>query len=1186
MAGSPSSQDLYHLSTSPRVLEDCDRCVLSDKRLFYLYSPARRSYWEPPLAAWTCSFGLPYGYERAIDEFGTSYYVNHIRQETSYEDPRCLSNGLTSGAMPPTARVCHLSRSPDLGFGFVAASEKPVVIQFVTPGGPSDGRLLPNDQILQINDQDVRYSDKNEVVDMIRSAQGVLKLTVAQKVVDSTENTTTPRKVRFTERVCVAGSPVELNSLTILPNVFRVYLENGQTKSFKYNSFTTVNEVIQIFVEKLNIKEPELFALATEQPITLSPAKLHVLRNSCLIEKMINESSSSRLRFRLRVVFPTRDVIAYSVDDPTGFEYFYHQCVNDFVDGRFVDMRYEACLRLAALHIRQVWFDSKGKRRVDLNKIERDYGLATFLPTIWLEKVRKKEVRKHLRFFLRKDDHGFDSLKSLSKQKSGYKFNEDNNLSNILRIKYVTILSHLPGFGGKSFRVSYKPTNMDMIMQIDPSVGLVVRYPGKTTLPAMTINLDLLESIYICPETDSTKLLTLKLAPNTNSTPRNLEFVVEKEDSEDFSSYILGYTKVLCGKEIECHESDVREKNGNSAPEYRGIHFVCPAGWNYSMEANQNQERTINLAMDPPVYEQAMLLSATYPSPDLKLLENKNYAMIGKKEELSTYIDENSSPIDSNSRLISPKGSNLNMRRPSQQQRLKELLVGTASSFWSHRNKKFRDSLRVHRQRHSIPNGQPATATTTVSFEDRRWSAIPPHPGHLNAPFRVNEVNNMEKPRRNSESRRPFSLRLIKNTLPISQVLSPLSRKSTYPQQKKPLEQVRRAFSLDEERKHVRFDFSCNLIHHPPPSPTPSLDTLTGDVEASTRAFVTLKDFDTEQSFEFISTSKLLPTSQTFPMDSRGLNGDFTEDFVPRSYQQPNMGVNPQKPNIRRMSLKEFSGLEEATKPDVPRHNSSTPYCTDSPLLHRLHSMSISSQQSNYSAFLEKYNYKRHSSVGIGRISISPGGIRRGSREHTCDPFDKTIDEINLQLDRLQEHSTASQSMALNNEPLTENLIDVSDIEDSDAVNAVLYKIKSRLSKSIDKVPNESPKRRFDVGAEKVYLLQELIKLSSICKTLIKAVNSVLEQKDRLQAVSNVLRSTDRVINLCESFLGKSNSIYQAQLLNAKADQMLNSLSDVLNAVFNAFDKPRFSDEAKHLNRMTTSLTATLTQLAQTVPQL
>lgn len=37
----------------------------------------------------------------------------------------------------PEPRNVTLERSPALGFGFVAGSEKPVIVRFVTEGGPS-----------------------------------------------------------------------------------------------------------------------------------------------------------------------------------------------------------------------------------------------------------------------------------------------------------------------------------------------------------------------------------------------------------------------------------------------------------------------------------------------------------------------------------------------------------------------------------------------------------------------------------------------------------------------------------------------------------------------------------------------------------------------------------------------------------------------------------------------------------------------------------------------------------------------------------------------------------------------------------------------------------------------------------------------------------------------------------------
>lgn len=43
----------------------------------------------------------------------------------------------------PEPRTVVLERSPALGFGFVAGSEKPVIVRFVTESGPSVDKLLP-----------------------------------------------------------------------------------------------------------------------------------------------------------------------------------------------------------------------------------------------------------------------------------------------------------------------------------------------------------------------------------------------------------------------------------------------------------------------------------------------------------------------------------------------------------------------------------------------------------------------------------------------------------------------------------------------------------------------------------------------------------------------------------------------------------------------------------------------------------------------------------------------------------------------------------------------------------------------------------------------------------------------------------------------------------------------------------
>lgn len=92
-----------------------------------------------------------------------------------------------------------------------------------------------------------------------------------------------------------------------------------------------------------------------------------------LLFQLMSMSHSHQIRCRLRLAFAPRELLSYSKDDPHGFEYFYQQCVNDFVDGRHMEIRYEASLRLAALHIRQVCTEttaSKSFNRTNVHYVE------------------------------------------------------------------------------------------------------------------------------------------------------------------------------------------------------------------------------------------------------------------------------------------------------------------------------------------------------------------------------------------------------------------------------------------------------------------------------------------------------------------------------------------------------------------------------------------------------------------------------------------------------------------------------------------------------------------------------------------------------------------------------------------------------------------------------------------------
>lgn len=61
-----------------------------------------------------------------------------MNKTTTYETPVYK----TSENLPkPIPRTVTLERSSTLGFGFVAGSEKPVIVRFVTEGGPSANKV-------------------------------------------------------------------------------------------------------------------------------------------------------------------------------------------------------------------------------------------------------------------------------------------------------------------------------------------------------------------------------------------------------------------------------------------------------------------------------------------------------------------------------------------------------------------------------------------------------------------------------------------------------------------------------------------------------------------------------------------------------------------------------------------------------------------------------------------------------------------------------------------------------------------------------------------------------------------------------------------------------------------------------------------------------------------------------------
>lgn len=638
-------------------------------------------------------------------------------------------------------RQVKLIKDPDIGFGFVAASQMPVIVQYVTPNGPSDGKLYINDQICMVNDVPVYDMDKEDVVNMIREQNYEITLTV-QQLPKKKKTNKKSFHVRFTDKIHVSNMKSS-DFFDEIPNAMRVYLENGQTKSFKFDTTTTIQDIVNNICSKLLIKEVDRFVLALENSLSLRASKLCLLRPDLKICDLSNSSYVTYTRCRFRIAFMPQDIASFQISDPSAFDYLYYQCTNDVVGGRFsLEMKYEVCMRLAALQLRQLAYDNDNliRNHVSINLMEKEYGLATFLPMILLENVKIKQIKKHLRLYIKKDEGNKRDERNLSLVKkciqselgseefienteSIYSLIENtNDIGKICKLKYVEVASLLQSFGGKTYNVTFKQTQVDMIIQVNHIQGLLIRQQGIHSQPTISVSYDLIEKIIITDETEILKLILIELKNNCHP---GLDFLIDKEYADDLVYYIIGYSKVIYSKIIPCTyekyiPSSVLANYG--PPHFRSIHIVTPSDWNYSPEVDPSSKMMINLVNDPPDYEQAIRSTTSY------LNESNESGNNHLSDESKSVVKIDEAQEDNT------EGITVEILGASDEN-LDNCKEGNTRS--SNFNLKFNDSIRLHKKRHSIVSSQinlsaSNTSLTGIDYDNRRSSTIS---------FNINNIN-------------------------------------------------------------------------------------------------------------------------------------------------------------------------------------------------------------------------------------------------------------------------------------------------------------------------------------------------------------------------------------------------------------------------------------------------------------
>nr|CAD7394723.1 unnamed protein product [Timema cristinae] len=474
----------------------------------------------------------------------------HLNKTTTYEDPR---KDWTEE--PPKPREVELTRHPELGFGFVAGSEKPVIVskkfppfvRFVTEGGPSVDKLQPGDQILVINGEDVKKAPRDHVIQLVRACKDTVRLLVCQPPLDNSARKSAllsaakkaklksnPSRVRFAEGVVVNGSPLFPpstfslgdSSVPFMPNVLKVFLENGQTKSFKYDSTTLVRDVVGSLQQKLCIKSMEHFSLVVEHVKSLRRNKITLLDPQEPLARIAARPGSHNLRCLFRVAFVPKDACDLAQRD---------MCCNDVVQERYApELKYDIALRLAALHIHQHAVSNNMTGKITVKAIENEFGLERFVPVSLMTSMKRKELRKLISHFLKLNHNlspsGQKSLTSLQ-----------------AKLYYLNIIGELPSYGAKCFSTNIRDSNMERVILVSPRFGISQITGLRNSVPVPLADIEHMNLVKVTREDELSRIVRIHFAPKEM---KILVLNMEDRDAEEFVLVLQGYFRLLTGEEL------------------------------------------------------------------------------------------------------------------------------------------------------------------------------------------------------------------------------------------------------------------------------------------------------------------------------------------------------------------------------------------------------------------------------------------------------------------------------------------------------------------------------------------------------------------------------------------------------------------------------------------------------------
>ncbi|XP_036424521.1 uncharacterized protein frmpd1b [Colossoma macropomum] len=528
--------------------------------------------------------------------------------------------------------------------GFTLSTQLPLLVRDVTPGGPADGRLLPGDQVLKVNNKAIDDLSPEHVENMIRECQDSVTMTILRNMLNPKSSFMSaekrarlrrnPVKVRFAEEVVVNGH-TQGNSLLFLPNVLKVYLENGQTKAFKFDKTTTVKDIVLTLKEKLSIHSIEHFSLVLEQQYSIT--KLLLLHEDELIQKVVQKKDSHDYRCLFRVCFIPRDPVDLLHDDPVAFEYLFHQSVGDVLQERFaVEMKCNTALRLAALHMHERMASCGQTTRTSVKSITKEFGLESFISPTLLRNMREKDLRKALTGHMKKIQSLLEPRQKVISVSQA-------------RLAYLTQMAELISYSGRSYNATMLLQDRESLVSllVGARYGVSQILNHKLNMISTIIDFHYITRVEVLSESDRVSMLKIYLHDI-----QPLALLMDSVAAKDLACLLAGYCKLLVDPNMNVFRWGPRPKI-RRIPLDEGYGFRCGS----DSEESSEEDYSMDNLLDTQHSEDTASTYTNDGREDEKVEEIKQEASSETVRVYVTHAEEEDKAVEGGLDGISTSGS-------------------------------------------------------------------------------------------------------------------------------------------------------------------------------------------------------------------------------------------------------------------------------------------------------------------------------------------------------------------------------------------------------------------------------------------------------------------------------------------------------------------------------------------------